>query len=110
MLDVLHFYFEEDQVTATQEMRYQRSDVRENMYKLLYGVDYAYKLEKPKENQGTPNFLEEEGDLSYDDEADDSDIKPFSPKNKGVKPFIPPSQPTGDGAQPFGSFVDAPLR
>lgn len=106
MLDILHFFFEEDQVNATQELKNQKSDVRDNMYRLLYGVDYAYKLDKVETDATDMSFLEDEDDSP----PDDSDIKPFSPKRQGVKPFIPVNQPTEDGIQPFGNTLDAPLK
>jgi hypothetical protein len=106
MLDIIHFFFEEDQIHSTTEIKHQKSEVRDNMYKLLYGIDYAYKLEKSDTGLTRAELLED--DKNYP--SDDSDIKPFSPKKQGVKPFIPPSQPAEDGIQPFGNMLDSPLK
>jgi hypothetical protein len=40
--------------------------------------------------------------------ADDG-LTPFNPRNKDVKPYIPPTEVDPDSYNPFGSVLDAPI-
>jgi len=116
MLDVLHYYFEEDLVYSTQMESESRSQVRESIYKNLYNTEYKYG-QKVKSSSLDRNVVKLENasgstDLYFDTEPTEelSDIKPFNPKRKEVKPYTPPTQFDGGSEVPFGNILDAPMN
>lgn len=90
MLDVLHFFFEEDSRFATAEEAESVSAGRTTLYKDLYNVDYKYKLNTKPRKTGTS------GEFSYSDPDE-------------VKPYIPPTEFDPDSFNPFGETLDAPI-
>lgn len=105
MLDVLHYFFEEDMYYSSAEQAEGRDRARQQIYSQFYGSEYPYAITANKSNaQGgmtTKNFDldEEEG------------IVPFDPleKSKPTKPFVPPTPVNAKSSQPFGSVLDGPL-
>ncbi len=90
MLDIIHYYFEED------NSRYESGDQADAVSKMrtqlygLYGYQYKYKINsKNKSGAG--------GDFSA------------SASNE-VKPYIPPTEFNPESANPFGGVLDQPLR
>lgn len=77
MLDTLHFMYEED-VTPKWELHQEyKSQLRENIYSLLYDTEYEYSTDKYSNE-----------DTEY------SSSNPYSPPREGeVKPYIPPTSP-----------------
>lgn len=119
MLDVLHYYFEEDLVYSTQMESESRIFARENIYKNLYNIEYKYGSSKSdsRSDRRDNNVVKLENasgsvDLDYDTEPteDLSDIKPFNPKRKTVKPYVPPTNFDGEAEIPFGNILDAPIN
>lgn len=105
MLDVLHYFFEEDMYYSSAEQAEGRDRARQQIYSQFYGSEYPYAITANKSNaQGgmtTKNFDldEEEG------------VVPFDPleKSKPTKPFVPPTPVNAKSSQPFGSVLDGPL-
>lgn len=98
MLDVLHFFFEEDLRYSTAEEADAVSSVRVSIYRTMYGTEYRYKSDSKNKNsrQYTSNF-------DYDDE-----ITPFDPSKAETKPYVPPTQFNESGVDSSG-ILDGPL-
>lgn len=89
MLDVIHYFYEEDLNYASLEQLQMTDARRAHMFENLYGQTYAYKSGLNAEN-GT--------------------INQFNPNGAaGTKPFIPPTEFDPDSHNPFGSVLDAPI-
>ena len=82
MLDVIHYFFEEDYRFVSQEHAVISSRARKKLYKVLYDKKYAYGVEEDGES------------------AEDS---------TGVKPYIEPTEFDPDSSSPFGQTLDQPL-
>jgi hypothetical protein len=109
MLDVIHFYLEEDFSTPSIEASKLKSATREHFYRELYGFEYKFPIKDEKSR--ARNFDVE--NLPWDNEdqnGPDEEIKPFNPKKRTAKPFVPATTISEDGSLPFGSALDAPLR
>lgn len=104
MLDVIHFYLEEDFAPQSQEAIKIRSISRESLYDSLYGVTYQFPVKDGKTSKVRSFDVE---DLPFDDE-EDGPVTPFNPKN-AVKPYFPPTPVSPSSPLPFGDVVDAPL-
>lgn len=106
MLDVIHFFFEDDSNYASGEQAEARSKMRSNIYHNLYDTTYRYEIKGSKTNQINPEDLE----FAPEDDASMRDIKPFDPKKAPTKGFIPPTAVDDTSTLPFGSVLDAPMR
>lgn len=106
MLDVLHFFFEEDFKFVSQEDSISRDELRKNMYKEMYGAEYLYALKRDFDEDGVKDF-----DSMPMDEmpAEMEVINPFNPREREVKPFVEATQINEDQFNPFGSLLDDPL-
>jgi len=106
MLDVIHYFFEEDMFYSSAEQAEGRDRARQQIYNQFYESEYPYAVTSSSNNASgvvTRNFDVEE-------EKDD-EIVPFDPlqKNKPTKPFIPATPVNAKSNQPFGSALDGPL-
>lgn len=107
MLDVLHFYLEEDFAASSQEAIKIRSLSRESLYEELYGVTYKFPVKDSDTPRGKSFDVES---LPFDNEdGPEEEIKPFNPKQK-AKPYVAPTPVSDSGPLPFGSVLDAPLK
>jgi hypothetical protein len=104
MLDVIHFYLEEDFAPQSQEAIKIRSLSRESLYESLYGIEYQFPVKDGKSAKSKSFDVE---DLPYDNEDEDP-VTPFNPEGI-VKPYIPPTPVSPSNPLPFGDAVDAPL-
>ena len=82
MLDVIHYFLDEDMRYSSIEELKLHDGIRKTMFKNFYDVEYKYGL------------LGETPD-SVDPDA--------------VKPYIPPTEVNPDSPNPFGSVLDAPI-
>jgi len=108
MVDVLHYFFEEDMFYSSAEQAEARDETRKKMYSQMYGMTYKYAGTKSRK-PGSTTYGGEVYDFS-DDVPVTEDIKPFNPKKNPTKSFIPPTQMDPDSSRPFGIDLDAPLR
>ncbi len=92
MLDVIHYFYEEDMNYATVEQAQMAEARRTFVFEEMYQTKYDYKSFNKNSNNS----------------ADDG-ITPFDPLNKDVKPYIPPTEVNPDSYSPFGSVLDAPI-
>lgn len=106
MLDVIHYFFEEDYRYSTYEESAFKDQFRTNIYKELYQAEYRYSSSEIKENY-----------KDFDAQALDKPIEPveviepFNPRAraKEVKPYVEPTDLSVDSDKPFGSILDQPL-
>jgi hypothetical protein len=109
MLDVIHFYLEEDFSSPSSEAAKLKSATREHFYREMYGLEYQFKIKD--DTYKTKNFDVE--DLPWDNEdqdGPDEDIKPFNPKKQPAKSYVPATPVSENSSLPFGGALDAPLK
>ena len=111
MLDVLHYFFEEDYRTPTHESALRLSAVRESVYQSLYDMDYPYAMANDSTNSPSNAFKYDPADFADDEEFDNaqqmSGVKAFNPS---ARPYTPATEPKYDNPKPFGDILDSPLR
>lgn len=84
MLDVLHYFFEEDSNFISQEHAIITERRRVRLYKAMYESNYAYAV------------IEKDGESVSEDGTE-------------VKPFIAPTEFDPESFNPFGDVLDAPI-
>jgi hypothetical protein len=106
MLDVLHYFLEEDFRYSSEYEPIYKDNFRKNIYESMYGTSYKYvSSETPKselndiESLDGPEEFFEPGEL----------IEPFNPRQASVKPYIAPTPILETEELPFGSILDQPL-
>jgi hypothetical protein len=100
MLDVVHYFYEEDLNYASVEQAQMTDARRITLFKQLYGIDYKYASSDAKNKiAGNPNF-----DYDFDD------LAPFDPTNVETKPFVPATDMDEYSSTPFGAILDAPIN
>lgn len=107
MMDVIHYFFEEDMNASTGEQAEARSKTRTQLYQDLYGRPYKYAT-KGSKSSGTQNMKPE--DYETEDGPSMADIKPFDPKKEPTKAYFAPTDFDPDSASPFGNSLDAPMK
>jgi hypothetical protein len=102
MVDVLHYFFEEDSTKITSaEQGEARDAVRTQLYSMFYNREYLYAGAASK--RPVEQF--------YDDPLDDDSIPaPFDPVAGPTKKYTPPTSFDPDSSAPFGGVLDAPLK
>lgn len=108
MLDVLHYFFEDDLFYSTIEQAEGRDRSRVAIYQDFYNSSYAYSTTFSSTASGkgfTKNFDD------YEFISEEEKIVPFDPlqKKKEVKPFIKPTNVNAAAEQPFGDTLDGPI-
>lgn len=104
MLDVIHFFLEEDSTNvSTAEQAEAKDSIRISIYKNMYDTEYKYA--STKSSTGIENLDDPFGD---DDDDMPVPVDPFARSNV-VKPYVPPTDFDPDAAKPFGRILDAPL-
>lgn len=105
MLDCLHFLFEEDFTSVSEDHARSRSAIRDTLYNEMYGVKYTFRLPDPKGKTGTRASNE----FDYSEYEAMSSVEPFDPK-KSTDPFSPRDN-SSRGSEPKGpskaKFVDS---
>jgi len=103
MLDVLHYFFEDDLATSSSEQTEARSKVREAVYRDLYDVKYKYGI-----NNGSSYDAEGHQNYNIEEESSDTEVVPFDPLKKPTKGYVPPTQFNPAAVNPFQGVLDAP--
>ena len=104
MLDVLHFFFEEDMNYFSGEQAEGRSRSREILYQDFYGYKYPYG------GVSTNSATNANGNIkNFDDYEDDDTVVPFDPLKGPTKAFIPATPVDASSFKPFGAALDEPL-
>ena len=92
MLDVLHFFFEEDYRYSTAEQAKAVEGLRTSLYETMYHTKYKYIAG----NGGNSNkSFNGDGDFNFD--------------SGKTKSYIPPTDFNPDSGLPFGEVLEAPL-
>ena len=103
MLDVLHYFLEDDMNYSTAEQAEARDKTRSSIYSDLYNSEYKYASKKEGSNYAS-------GAVDFDEpQVKEPELKPFEPKKKKPKPYIEPTKVNADSAKPFGDVLDSPL-
>jgi hypothetical protein len=84
MLDVIHYFFEEDTNFVSQEHAIITDRRRTRLYKYMYDSEYRYAASEPSEDSSSTG-------------------------SNSVKPYIEPTEFNPEGSNPFGSLLDAPI-
>lgn len=106
MLDVIHYFFEEDSTFVSQEHLETREGVRKNIYTQMYDRPYKYFRGKGSSSGGSYS-----GGISGSDSLDDSfeDLSPVDPLKPPTKGYVPPTDFDPSSPKPFGGVLDAPI-
>jgi hypothetical protein len=86
MLDVVHYFFEQDSRFVSAEEAEVVSALRSRIYSSLYDTVYRYPIKTSFSGQNQ----------SFGDE-------------NSLKPYIPPTDFDADSPLPFGNVLDAPI-
>ncbi len=102
MLDVLHYFFEEDVRSQSQEEIKVNNSIRDSIYETIYEGKYKRVFKRSNEP------------VSYDFDMDEplekeAPIKPFNPRVEKAKSYVPPTPVFGDSTKPFGNILEEPL-
>lgn len=105
MVDVLHYFFEEDNNMTSGEQAEAKNKTRTNLYSTMYNRPYKYAYGSAGT---TPHFDTEDVDPGAPTPTDD--IKPFNPKAQPAKAYVAPTKQTNSSKLPFGDILDSPLK
>jgi hypothetical protein len=96
MLDVLHYFFEDDTYYSTEIAAETKNNLRVQLYESMYKKPYAYasKNSRPKSR-------------SFDDE--DGFYEDYLSDTQAVKPYVPPTEFDPSSSNPFGNVLDRPV-
>jgi len=106
MLDVIHYFYDDDNRYVNYEEAKIVSSYRDSVYRLMYKTDYKFKLEDSDQDIRDFDAMDLDDPLSNEQEAP---IVPFNPRASNVKPYTPPTEFAEDSSKPFGTVLDAPL-
>jgi hypothetical protein len=107
MLDVIHYFFEEDFRYSTNEESIYKDEFRKSFYKKVYKYDYRYVSESETSDRAYRDF---DADAMEEADAPQETIEPFNPRaRKSSKAFIEATPIVGDESTPFGSILDGPI-
>lgn len=107
MLDVLHYFFEDDLNYSSPEQAEARDKMRSSLYGQLYHTTYKYATGANSKTTAPRDFS-----------VDDDEITPVQLKDRQVdsfnpaippKPYVAPTPVNPNSARPFGNALDAPL-
>ena len=107
MLDVIHYFIEEDMNYSSAEQADGRSRSREIIYQDFYGHNYKYAT-----SQGNSGVSSAAGSITrnFDDPIDDEEsLVPFDPLKGPTKSFVPATPVNAAMSRPFGAVIEEPL-
>lgn len=104
MLDVIHYFFEEDIRDLAKEQIEHNNSVRDSIYENLYEGKYKRVFAKTKSS--TSYDFDEE--LSAEEKPEP--IKPFNPRSEKTKNYMAPTPVFNNPDKPFGNTLEEPLN
>ena len=107
MVDVIHYFFEEDMNVTTPEQAEARSKTREHLYATMYNTTYKYAYQS--KSSSATEFIDPDTVPTEDGPGLD-DVKPFNPKEQPTKAYVAPTEFNPDAANPFMGTLDAPMK
>jgi hypothetical protein len=108
MLDVLHYFFEDDMNYASAEQADAKDRTREIIYQDFYGHVYAYSNTQGRSSDGY-SASGRGITRDFNAAAEEEKIEAFDPMKKPPKPFVPVTKVNASSPKPFGSVLDEPL-
>jgi hypothetical protein len=106
MLDVVHFYFEQDHRYSTFEEASFKDQFRSSIFKNLYNSRYEFGV---SDDESVADYRGDRIDSELSAEEKPEAIEPFNPRAKSVKGYVPPTDFNENSSKPFGSVLDEPL-
>ena len=108
MLDVIHFFFEDDMNYSSGEEAEARSHTRELIYRDFYGKKYKYASSRSSaEYTSAGGSISKNFDSPFEDEEETA--VPFDPLKGPTKSFVPPTPVNAAMSRPFGAVIEEPL-
>lgn len=105
MVDIIHYFYEEDINYYTVEQGQMAEARRITIYRQFYDKEYGY----ASSSAAASGSNTASGPSQYD--FDGNDLAPFDPTNAPVKPYVPPTEmDAGSYSTPFGDVLDAPVN
>lgn len=101
MLDVLHYFFEDDLDYASAEQAEARDTTRDTLYQELYNSSYKYS--RKGRNTYEPAMIKDA------DMTQEKIPEPFNPAER-PKAYVAPTAFDADAVKPFGAVLDAPFE
>jgi hypothetical protein len=108
MLDVVHYFLEEDFRYSTESESTYKDLFRENLFKEFYGITYHFA--QKQDDYGVDQIDESIQQEELSVEPTEERITPFNPRATKVKEYFEPTQISdGDADSPFGNILDPPI-
>ena len=105
MLDVIHYYFEQDHRYASFEEASFKDQFRSSIFKNLYNSRYEF----GRSDDDVSDYRDSQINSELSAEEKPEVIEPFNPRAKNVKGYVPPTDFIENSSKPFGSVLDEPL-
>jgi hypothetical protein len=107
MLDVIHYFIEEDMNYSSSEQADGRSRTREILYQDFYGQNYKYATSRNgAEYTSASGSISKDFDSPYEEEET---LVPFDPLKGPTKSFVPATPVNAAMSRPFGAVIEEPL-
>lgn len=103
MLDVLHFYMEEDFDFTTKEESDAKENLRSTISRVIYDKDYSFSDSSSSSGVNSRKYINKE---------ENEELKPFNPEDPNAfskKSYIPPTDFDENSSKPFGDVLDSPI-
>ena len=109
MLDIVHYFFEEDNTYSTPEGVESRSKLRTLLYGKLYNKEYKFPYTSSETGYNYSTDIGEP-ELAPPGNSSDTEDAPPKPDKGPTKPFVPTTDSNSDSPLPFGKLVDPPAE
>lgn len=109
MLDVIHYFFDQDNNYSTAEQAEAHSAVRRAVFREWYGTAYRYGIPEKTQAFGEQAFFATEEDNTNSEVVPVDPFKKVRKTEEAPKPFIPATDFNENSDKPFGSVLDAPI-
>jgi len=105
MLDVIHYFFEEDLLVSSSEESESKTQIRSVMYRDLYGTTYKYGDNSTGQSYNISNdTLPSDGLMGSTDEV----IPDPMQQKRPTRAYTPTTDFDADSPLPFGQVLDQP--
>lgn len=101
MLDVLHYYMEEDYNFSSPEQVDAKAKLRKTIYRTMYNTEYRFGANTSSNKNVTASGIDLDNLES---------VEPVDPLKGPTKSYVPPTDFNPESIKPFGDVLDAPLE
>jgi hypothetical protein len=101
MLDVLHYYMEEDYNFSNAEQIEAKSNLRKTIYRSMYNTEYKFGASSGKNKTYTASGVDLDNLES---------VEPVDPLKEPTKSYVPPTDFNPESIKPFGDVLDSPIN